>query len=83
MSLVKARAWFLKLSRSVGDLVRLKMVSSLDWTALAALMFGVMNGFFVSEEEGIDLSGACLSASEDKVEQKRVRQFVRLVGGEE
>ena len=51
MSLVKARAWFLKLSRSVGNLVRLKMVSSLDRTALAALMTGVMNGFFVPGEE--------------------------------
>ena len=50
MSLVKARAWFLKLSRSVGNLVRLKMVSSLDRTALAALMTGVMNGFVLEQE---------------------------------
>ena len=73
MSLVKARAWFLKLSRSVGDLVRLKMVSSLDRTALAALMTGVMNGFLSRGKKEIDLSGACLSTSEDNVEQKRVR----------
>jgi len=73
MSLVKARAWFLKLSRSVGDLERLKMVSSLDRTALAALMMGVMNGFLSRGKKEIDLSGACLSASEDNVEQKRER----------
>ena len=73
MSLVKARAWFLKLSRSVGNLVRLKMVSSLDRTALAALMTGVMNGFLSRGKKEIDLSGACLSTSEDNVEQKRVR----------
>jgi hypothetical protein len=54
-------------------LVRRKIVSSLDLTALAARMEGVMYGFAMCGKKEMDLRGACLSISEDKVEQKTVK----------
>ena len=49
------------------------MVSSLERTALAAIIAGVMNGFEIRGEREIDLRGACLSSSEDRVVVKRWR----------
>ena len=61
----------MNLLRSDGSLVRLKIVSSLERTDLAASMAGVMKGLVLRGEKVTDFCGACLLRRDVSVEVNR------------